>query len=349
MHRSAPPRERRREYDDYEEPPHRSKKQTALIALAAVLATVLAVTLIRSILGSFTGVTDQYEVQNLVGLTVREAQEKEGVKDIFEVREVGSEFSAEYDAGLIVRQSPDAGEQRKGEGLVIEVWVSAGEDVGAMIDVTGKTEAEARIALRELKDQYDLTIEALEEDQKYDDMDAGKVISTTPAEGEPLKEGDTVYLVLSKGPEPVTVPVLTGLDIETVLAQADQVGLHYTVTEEYNEQAKGIILDQDPVAKTEVPKGSEVKLVVSKGPENSDGGNSWSPGTDIVTFTLPSNKAEGYLKVFQDGELISQRTVDCTLGSASEEISGSGETHIVAYLDDEVIYDKIITIDPYYD
>ena len=112
---------------------------------------------------------------------MREAQEKEGVKDIFEVREVGSEFSAEYDAGLIVRQSPDAGEQRKGEGLVIEVWVSAGEDVGAMIDVTGKTEAEARIALRELKDQYDLTIEALEEDQKYDDMDAGKVISTTPA------------------------------------------------------------------------------------------------------------------------------------------------------------------------
>ena len=349
VHRSAPPRERRREYDDYEEPPHRSKKQTALIALAAVLATVLAVTLIRSILGSFTGVTDQYEVQNLVGLTVREAQEKEGVKDIFEVREVGSEFSAEYDAGLIVRQSPDAGEQRKGEGLVIEVWVSAGEDVGAMIDVTGKTEAEARIALRELKDQYDLTIEALEEDQKYDDMDAGKVISTTPAEGEPLKEGDTVYLVLSKGPEPVTVPVLTGLDIETVLAQADQVGLHYTVTEEYNEQAKGIILDQDPVAKTEVPKGSEVKLVVSKGPENSDGGNSWSPGTDIVNFPLPSNKAEGYLKVFQDGGLIFQGTVDCTLGNYSREISASGETHIVAYLDDEVIYDKIITIDPYYD
>ncbi|MEI3306009.1 MAG: PASTA domain-containing protein [Dysosmobacter sp.] len=83
-----------------------------------------------------------------------------------------------------------------------------------MIDVTGKTEAErARWRAEGPLNMY-LTIEALEGDRKYDDVDAGKVISTTPADGEPLKEGDTVYPVLSKGPEPVTVPVLTGLDID---------------------------------------------------------------------------------------------------------------------------------------
>ncbi|MEI3306010.1 MAG: hypothetical protein V8R40_08295 [Dysosmobacter sp.] len=66
VHRSAPPRERRREYDDYEEPLPGSKKQTGTDRGRAVVATVLVVTLIRSILGSFTGVTEQYEVQNLV-------------------------------------------------------------------------------------------------------------------------------------------------------------------------------------------------------------------------------------------------------------------------------------------
>ncbi|MEI3306008.1 MAG: hypothetical protein V8R40_08285 [Dysosmobacter sp.] len=62
---------------------------------------------------------------------------------------------------------------------------------------------------------------------------------------------------------------------------------------------------------------------------------------------LPSNKAEGYLKVLPGWRSDFPGDLDCTLGNYSPEISASGETHIVAYLDDEVIYDKIITIDPW--
>ena len=155
-----------------------------MIVAAALVAGVLAVTLLRSILTSFIGATPQdYPVKNLVGMTVEKAQELEGVAGIFEVREVGTEYSEDYGEGLIVRQSPEEGERRKGEGLVIQVWVSAGEDVGKMNDVTDMTVAEAKIALAELREQYELIIEEpAEDEQVYDaEVEAGKIISTSPA------------------------------------------------------------------------------------------------------------------------------------------------------------------------
>ena len=59
------------------------------------------------------------------------------VKDIFEIVEAGERVQHR------VREGPDfppgaptAGETRKGSQLVIQVWVSAGEEVGEMPDVT---------------------------------------------------------------------------------------------------------------------------------------------------------------------------------------------------------------------
>ena len=355
---NSQPRERRRDYDDeddYYRPPARrkNKKRTALIAGAAVVAAVLAILLLRSILTSFIGPTSsEYRVQNLIGLTVEEAQQKDGVAGIFEVREVGSEYS-EYKEGLIVRQSPEEGELRKGDGRVIEVWVSAGVDVGTMIDVTGKTEAEATIALRDLKEQYDLTIEAREEDQTYDEkVEAGKIISTTPAEGEALNKGDTIYLVISKGPQPVKVPLFVGMQIDNVLKQEEQTGLKISVTDQYSDEPSGQVIDQSIDADSEVTPGTEITLTVSKGPENTggsnDGNTTISPGTDILMIPLPGNKTEGYLKVYQDGDLIFQSMVDCTAGTYPLTVKGTGETVIKAYVDEELVYNQTITIDPIY-
>lgn len=52
------------------------------------------------------------------------------------------------------------------------------------------------------------------------------VISTVPVKGEVLKKGDTVTLILSKGPEvkPVTVPTFVGLNIDEILAQLEGYG-----------------------------------------------------------------------------------------------------------------------------
>jgi serine/threonine-protein kinase len=216
-----PPREReyRRDYDEYDEPaPQKKTGQTVLIVIAVVLAAALAFVLIRSILGSFETPVEEYMVQNVVGYTVEQAQEMNGVKDIFEIKVAGEEFS-EYDPGVIVRQDPAAEAYRRGDGLVINVWVSAGEEVGEMIDVTNKTVPEAKILLKSLIDQYDLEVVAQEEDMRYSDkVNATYIISSTPAAKEPLKKGDIIYLVVSKGPEvlPVAVPNFMGRQMEEV-------------------------------------------------------------------------------------------------------------------------------------
>ena len=207
---SVQERERRRENEDAST--KRSKTQTVLIAVAAVLAIVLAATLFRSILGSFEKPADQYVVQSVLGLTVEEAQEKDGVKDVFDiVIAEGTVFSDEYPEGTIAKQEPEAETHKKGQlPIPVKVWLSAGKDVGQMIDVTKiYTLAQAKSELKALESKYDLVLEEPAEESRvfHDEIEAGYVVSTIPAAGEPLEKGDTIHFVISKGKEikPVTV------------------------------------------------------------------------------------------------------------------------------------------------
>ena len=351
-YRHQPPRERRREDYDEEPPRRSSKKQTVLIVAAVVLAAVLAVTLIRSILGSFTGVSGEYPVPSVIGLTVEEAENLEGVAGIFEIREVGTEYS-DYAEGLICRQSPEDGETRKGGGLVIEVWTSAGEAEGVMPNILGMTLPQAQSQMRDMIEEYDLSFEAPEEDRIYsDEYDKDEIVSTIPAVGDPLKAGTVIYLVLSNGPEQVTVPPLTGQMVDAVMSQAGQIGVTFEIQEAADDSPKNTIIDQDPAAGTEVDKGSTVILTVSSGPQEDgdDGGSTMYPGTDTLSIPLPTNKDSGLLRVVQDGEEIERVEVTCREWNWTYpvQITASGETHIQAYFDDELILDQTYTVDPYY-
>ena len=104
----------------------------------------------------------------VLGLTVEEAENAEGVSGVFEIREVGTEYS-DYAEGLICRQSPEEGETRKGGGLIIEVWTSAGEAEGTMQNIVGMTLQQAQSQMRDMIEEYDLSFEAPEEDRIYSD------------------------------------------------------------------------------------------------------------------------------------------------------------------------------------
>ena len=109
--------------------------------------------------------------------------------------------------GEIVRQDPEPDTEKKGElPITINVWVSAGEDVGTMPDLTTKpmTYDQAMTILQDLVAEYELNVQPYEETQKeYDDELAVDVIkSTTPAANEELHKGDTITFVLSRGPRP---------------------------------------------------------------------------------------------------------------------------------------------------
>ncbi len=120
-------------------------------------------------------------------------------------------------------------------------------------------------ASRTLRDRG-LTSEVVAERQS-NDLPANFVLDQDPPAGEEVKAGRTVSLVVSKGPELVTVPDVRGRHRQEAANLLENAGLGVDVSERYDETvAQGYVIEQQPGRGTRVAGGSRVYLVVSKGP-----------------------------------------------------------------------------------
>lgn len=92
----------------------------------------------------------------------------------------------------------------------------------------------------------------------------GKVIRTNPAAGAEVEEGSAVALVLSKGPEPVTVPNVVGMTESQATQALEAANLTVSTTEGLDSSVPvGSIISQEPAAGSTVEAGSAVALVIS--------------------------------------------------------------------------------------
>src|SRR6202035_2889768 len=98
---------------------------------------------------------------------------------------------------------------------------------------------------------------------------AGSVTSTDQASGTSVARGSPVNLVISSGPQMVTVPNVEGLTqaaASTAITAAKLTG--GTVTQQSsNTVATGNVISQDPASANAVAQGSPVNLVISSGPQ----------------------------------------------------------------------------------
>ncbi|MEO7430223.1 MAG: PASTA domain-containing protein [Acidimicrobiales bacterium] len=128
----------------------------------------------------------------------------------------------------------------------------------------GNTEAAALKAV----DGYGWKIDRRTE--RKDGSTAGNVLRTDPAAGQRLKKGHKLVLYVSLGNSLAPVPgdlVGKTLDEATAALQAAG-GFVPKVVDAFDEaQAKGIVLGVAPESAGNQPKGSEIALTVSKGPE----------------------------------------------------------------------------------
>ncbi len=131
-------------------------------------------------------------------------------------------------------------------------------------DVTGKSLA---MAIRELESAgLDYRVVA----EVFDDLLPNYVVAQDPKPGEQMKQSLPVSLVVSKGPEMVSVPDVIGMLINnaelTLTNESLEVGI---ISESYHATIdKDYVIDQNPRAGiNQVRKGSKVNLVVSLGPE----------------------------------------------------------------------------------
>lgn len=99
------------------------------------------------------------------------------------------------------------------EGSTVVFEVSA----GAIPDVSGRSVGDATAALEAVK-------LAVTTDEEYsDDVAEGKVVRVAVGDGA-VRPGDTVTLVVSKGPEPIAVPDVTGQTVAVAMATLQKAG-----------------------------------------------------------------------------------------------------------------------------
>jgi serine/threonine-protein kinase len=131
------------------------------------------------------------------------------------------------------------------------------------MDLKGKDINAATTELQALT----LTV-ANQPNQVYNEkIPAGKVVSTTPAEGTKVKRNSQVVLNVSQGPKPIVVPPIAGVDIKAATLRLTKLGLVVKVaTQIYDSSPVGNIISSDPVPGTTVKKGDVISVTVSKGP-----------------------------------------------------------------------------------
>lgn len=313
--------ELRREREEEEEPPRRDKKSIAIIAGIFAAAVLLVVLLFKLILGDFgpAGSNKSYPVPDIRGKTVEEAQEMEGVKDIFLIEVQGTRTTEEYQPGQIVEQDPAAGRTRK-SNLVIQVYVAAEPEKVPMKDLVGMEYRQARVLLTDMGLDLKITTETVSSD-KYG---ADAVIETVPAADEPLVAGQTVILRVSTGPETVTVPTFTGQDIANAVQNAQDLGL--TVGEitydTFSFAPQGQVIEQSIKSTNEVPGGTKISFTVS-GQKNSDD----ATAARVVEFTMPSDM-EGMIKVEfeQDSVTLDSQYINASMGTVTYTFTGKTGT-----------------------
>ena len=137
-------------------------------------------------------------VPKVVGEEVEAARELLKAEEL-EI-EVIEENSDEVEAGIIIRQEPEADEEVNA-GSTVKVYVSAGIKQITMTNVVGKTEADAK---KELEDLGFVVKVETEEDTSKDD---GIVLRQTVDEGTTVNDGTEVILIVNRIEERFTVGV----------------------------------------------------------------------------------------------------------------------------------------------
>ena len=222
----------------------RRKKLIALGVVAALIAALVVFALTRS---------EQVTVPTVIGESQADATEI--LEDAgFDVR--ASSFESCDEEQTVAEQDPSAGTDAD-EGSTVEIFVSLGLSV-AVPDVRGETEGEATKILGR-----DLNVNSRE---VFDETVApGRAVGTQPPRDAQVQCETTVRLLVSKGPELVTVPDVLGLQETEASNRLRDAGLLPNVETENADEPEGTVIAEDPGPGSRIEAGSEVAITVSTG------------------------------------------------------------------------------------
>jgi len=164
-------------------------------------------------------------------------------------------YDEEIPAGTVMAVAPEtSGDQPKGSEVLLTVSKGpAPRTVPA--GLAGTTFDEAKAALEAVQ------LKAAKVEEFSDTVEAGKVVGVRPGEGSEIARGATVEVVVSKGPDVVTVPQVDGKTLEAAIAALEAAGL---TVGDVSGPARGQPYVTDPPAGTSVKRGTTVDIYLRR-------------------------------------------------------------------------------------
>ena len=229
---------------------------------------VLAVLAVAAIVGA--GVllfhhssTPTHPVDDLVGLPVGEARNRVATNgwNVTEVRQKNDTQPLD----VVFKTTPSSGELAEGESFVL--YVSDGPTPSVLPPMVGMPVEQVMATLAPLDLKLVVSGQQFSETAPVNTVVAFTVAGQTVPEGSAVDKGSTVNVIVSAGPEPRTIPQLTGLPPDQVEQTLKGLGLVPARGEDVFDPvvAAGLVAASTPPQGTQVARDSTVTYQVSKG------------------------------------------------------------------------------------
>ena len=227
--------------------------------------------------------SEEFPVPPVIGQSINDARrliEAAGMT----VGQVEQRPDADFEVDVVIEQSPAAGVE-VGAGTPINLVVSSGPEVIALPDLVGMSERDAIAQLTELGLKFSVN------DEFSDEEAFGDVIRTDPEAGTEVLSGDTILLVVSKGPEPVEVPSLFDLTESEAQIVLSDLGLVLNVSNSTqpvgDPEQNGKIVNQIPSPGTTVLPGDIVTVTLGEYQPPPTTTTTSTTSTTSTTVTCP--------------------------------------------------------------
>jgi len=246
-------------YYDLEEPIQRRPVWPWLAALLFVIGAGIGGWFLYSQISSKLNSTKPVAVEEYRNMPEQLAREK--IKADGFVPVVNHHASRTTAVGLVFRQSTPAG-KRIPKQSEITIWVSTGLPKAEVPDLVGTSSTDAVAALTKLglKPRLRPVPSA---------KPAGTVLAQDPPPQTNSTVGSTVWINVSKGPQPVSVPSVIGEPIDQASSELQAAGFNVSTRYVEDNQPANTVIGQSPSSGQSAGKGSTVSLTVSKGPKTS--------------------------------------------------------------------------------
>ncbi|HEX4863678.1 MAG TPA: PASTA domain-containing protein, partial [Acidimicrobiales bacterium] len=156
-------------------------------------------------------------------------------------------------AGDVISSNPNSGTLLPGQA--VDLTVSTGKPMVAIPAISGanaQSFAAAQSALQAVG------LAAVESDQFSDTVAKGQVIGTQPPGGTSVTVGTQVTVLVSKGPDLVAIPSVTGDSIPQATQVLNAAGFAVSVN---NASSNATARGTNPAAGTMAPRGSNVTII----------------------------------------------------------------------------------------